>query len=35
VRKTLTPTQLLGPLNPVERQYAPERFYVEGDSAIL
>ena len=33
--KTLTPTQLLGPLNPVERQYAPERFYVAGDPAIL
>ena len=33
--KTLTPTQLLGPLNPVERQYAPERFYIAGDPAIL
>lgn len=33
--KTLTPTQLLGPLNPVERQHAPERFYIAGDPAIL
>ncbi len=32
---TDTPTQLLGPLNPVERTHAPDRLSVAGDVAIL
>ena len=32
---TLTPTQLLGPLNAVERLHAPDQLYVAGDIGIL
>jgi len=31
----LTPAQLLGPLNDVERKHAPARLYVAGDRAVL
>ena len=31
---TLTPAELLGPLNDVERRYAPSRLYVAGDYTL-